>query len=865
MCAYFGMATATDRWHDAPARIALVCGGVLVVVGVVLVVGWAAGVEVLVSLRPGLPPVRPATVFCLTAVGVALVLGARGRRTASRAVGAAVVVLPVLTLIESTAGWDIDSDLLLLGDAPDRLQAAFDTPDQMAPVAAVALLLLAVGLVAQGSPRLSHGCGLAAGVAGYLALAGHLYGVEGVLEVGGSTAVPLHGGALLLVAALGLLCLTPDAGLVQLLREPGNMGTMVRQLSVFALVVPVIVGSVFWAGERAGWYGTAAGVALTTMAWTAGTLMIIWLGGRRAVPVERERDESLAHAVEVRDRLQMVAEASRDFAVTPDLDATLQRVAESVGRRLGGGCTIRLIDPTGTLLLPVALHHPDPERLAALAAIFERPLAIDEGLSGHVIASGSAGIVERYSAVEPGLHPRPGAGRRPRGVRPAQRGRRRPSGPEAGRWGPSPCCGTRATSRSTTTTSTCWSRWPSAPRRSIRNAQIVADQRRRDAAMAEFARRALASDDPAGLHQSAVDLLREALGAAYVVYLEADGEERLLVTALAGTPGQPSPLPRGRGRDRAEAARRAADRGPVRLRRHAQRGVRRDGGPGRDPRCRQRPGGAGQGELAPLGVLTIVAVGTGRFTDDDVGYVQAYAGLFAAAVQRLQAQQALRAVAEERRRLLDRLVTAQEDERARIADGVHQDQVQVIAAADLRLGVLARLRRRARPDLAEDVAFAQRAVSGAAERLRALLFDLEPPEEGVDLEDALPERRGVPPVRRRRDLAGGLGVGRAAERRAPGHGVPDRQGGAEQRRAPRARRPGRGVAERRRRRGADDRGRQRRRHGRGPRAEPGRPPRGDQHARLGGRLGWVARAGEHAREPVPPFASGCRANPRNSP
>ena len=252
MCAYFGMATATDRWHDAPARIALVCGGVLVVVGVVLIVGWAAGVEVLVSLRPGLPPVRPATVFCLTTVGVALVLGARGRRTASRAFGAAVVVLPVLTLIESTAGWDIDSDLLLLGDAPDRLQAAFDTPDQMAPVAAVALLLLAVGLVAQGSPRLSHGCGLAAGVAGYLALAGHLYGVEGVLEVGGSTAVPLHGGALLLVAALGLLCLTPDAGLVQLLREPGNMGTMVRQLSVFALVVPVIVGSVFWAGERAG-------------------------------------------------------------------------------------------------------------------------------------------------------------------------------------------------------------------------------------------------------------------------------------------------------------------------------------------------------------------------------------------------------------------------------------------------------------------------------------------------------------------------------------------------------------------------------------------------------------------------------------
>lgn len=736
MCAYFGMATATDRRHDAPARVALVCGGVLVVVGVVLLVGWAAGVEVLVSLRPGLPPVRPATVFCLTTVGVALVLGARGRRTASRAFGAAVVVLPVLTLIESTAGWDIDSDLLLLGDAPGRLQAAFDTPDQMAPVAAVALLLLAVGLVAQGSPRLSHACGLAAGVAGYLALAGHLYGVEGVLEVGGSTAVPLHGGALLLVAALGLLCLTPDAGLVQLLREPGNMGTMVRQLSVFALVVPVIVGSVFWAGERAGWYGTAAGVALTTMAWTAGTLMIIWLGGRRAVPVERERDESLAHAVEVRDRLQMVAEASRDFAVTPDLDATLQRVAESVGRRLGGGCTIRLIDATGTLLLPVALHHPDPERLAALAAIFERPLAIDEGLSGHVIASGSAGIVERYSPSSLGFIRDPA-------LVGALEEYGRPSAVVA-----SLRAGGQALGAITVLRDEGHEPFHDddldvlvemAERAApvIRNAQIVADQRRRDTAMAEFARGALASDNPAGLHQSAVDLLRGALGAAYVVYLEADGEERLLVTALAGPPGQPSPLPRG-----------APVTAPKPL------DVLRTGDPyvcddmhheasaemvalaetlGADSGLAVRV----RGELAPLGVLTIVAVGTGRFADDDIGYVQAYAGLFAAAVQRLQAQQALRSVAEERRRLLDRLVTAQEDERARIADGVHEDQVQVITAADLQLGVLARLAGNGRPDLSEDVAFAQRAVSGAAERLRALLFDLEPPEEGVDLEDAL--------------------------------------------------------------------------------------------------------------------------------
>ena len=53
--------------------------------------------------------------------------------------------------------------------------------------------------------------------------------------------------------------------------------------------------------------------------------------------------------------------------MTPDLDATLQRVAVG-GASAGTRLHVRLIDPTGTLLLPAALHHPDPERLAALGA-----------------------------------------------------------------------------------------------------------------------------------------------------------------------------------------------------------------------------------------------------------------------------------------------------------------------------------------------------------------------------------------------------------------------------------------------------------------------------------------------------------------
>ncbi len=145
------------------------------------------------------------------------------------------------------------------------------------------------------------------------------------------------------------------------------------------------------------------------------------------------------------------------------------------------------------------------------------------------------------------------------------------------------------------------------------------------------------------------------------------------------------------------------------------------------------------GRQRSRGVLTVVAVGTDRFSDDEVDLSRAFAGLVSGALHRMEAEDELAEVAEERGALLDRLVSAQEDERSRIADGVHQDQVQVIAAADLRLGVLARRAGELDPALAEDVRFARDAVIGAAERLRALLFELEAPDPTAGLGDSLAE------------------------------------------------------------------------------------------------------------------------------
>src|SRR5262249_56356312 len=68
---------------------------------------------------------------------------------------------------------------------------------------------------------------------------------------------------------------------------------------------------------------------------------------------------------------------------------------------------------------------------------------------------------------------------------------------------------------------------------------------------------------------------------------------------------------------------------------------------------------------------------------------------------------------------------AEEGERARTAAGVHDDSLQVITGAMLRLQ---QLRRRLRdPDALEVLARVEESIALAADRLRRLIFDFRPP------------------------------------------------------------------------------------------------------------------------------------------
>jgi PAS domain S-box-containing protein len=84
----------------------------------------------------------------------------------------------------------------------------------------------------------------------------------------------------------------------------------------------------------------------------------------------------------------------------------------------------------------------------------------------------------------------------------------------------------------------------------------------------------------------------------------------------------------------------------------------------------------------------------------------------------------LRRTVQQRRELSQRLESAQEQERRRIAADIHDDSIQVMSAVDMRLQMLARLGPGA--DTTTELRDIQQIVQASIERLRNLLFELRP-------------------------------------------------------------------------------------------------------------------------------------------
>jgi hypothetical protein len=312
------------RW---PGRMARTAASVVFLTGAIVLSGWAFEVGALKCVVPGWPKMAANTALSFLLGGASLWLatspaeGSSG--LASRSARSAKLFLP-----EFFGGMVVLISLLKVGgyvmgrnDLLDRLwfreTVGVANPAQMAAATAAGLLLLGCALMLVRSSRFSGAfqiLNLAGGSIGWLGLSHYWYGGAQLVPYG-RMATPTA--AALLVLCGGVLCARTDSGLMALVVSGSSGGVIIRRLLPVALLVPVVFGWLCLQGQRAGLFGTEAGVALFAL---ANVLMfggLIWAAATRLHRTDTERRRAEDETRNLNEDLERrVAERTADLKAT---------------------------------------------------------------------------------------------------------------------------------------------------------------------------------------------------------------------------------------------------------------------------------------------------------------------------------------------------------------------------------------------------------------------------------------------------------------------------------------------------------------------------------------------------------------------
>lgn len=309
----------------ASGRLSIVSAICTISAGSLVLLGWSKGIESLKRIEPNLVAMNPVTACCLILSGIAIALHCSRFRRSAVVVGVVVACVGSAKILDLAWG-GLPIDRLLFSSLLDS--APGTQPNRMAPNTAVALVLLGLSLVFVASKfrkaqLFAQRLGIAVMLISMFAVVGYTFGIDQMSTVGPFIPMALHTGLTLLIAAVGVLSLNRDIGLVLVLRDAGPAGSMARKVLPLALLIPVVAGGARLWGERLGYYGVEAGAGLMVMAnvlVTCALLIPSILALYRSDVIRKDRERALRQSEHFN---RTINEASPDCVSLLDLDGNV--------------------------------------------------------------------------------------------------------------------------------------------------------------------------------------------------------------------------------------------------------------------------------------------------------------------------------------------------------------------------------------------------------------------------------------------------------------------------------------------------------------------------------------------------------------
>jgi diguanylate cyclase (GGDEF)-like protein/PAS domain S-box-containing protein len=317
--------------------VSQVCALLVTVTGLLVLVGWQAGIGMLKTIRPGLGAMAPGSALGLVFSGTALWLlhpdcDATWRGRIARVLPWVVLALGALTLAEYVLGINLGVDELFFRDAGSEVQSAH--PGRISVVGALSFTLLGSALLLVRLPsrtpqRIARLMALGAALLLLVGLLGFLYGAASLYAMPIFQGVAVHTLAALLLLAAGILAVQPARGFPTLLASTGASGRLSRRLLPFAFATPLALGWLRLEGERIGLYPSEFGVDLMVVTMVTFFVAVIWWNARLLDITDTWGRRAQVHLREYADEVRDLYERAPCGYHSLDADGVFVRINDT--------------------------------------------------------------------------------------------------------------------------------------------------------------------------------------------------------------------------------------------------------------------------------------------------------------------------------------------------------------------------------------------------------------------------------------------------------------------------------------------------------------------------------------------------------
>ncbi|HJP60944.1 MAG TPA: hypothetical protein VJ865_13130, partial [Gemmatimonadaceae bacterium] len=289
-------------------RVPVIAGTVVVVLGVLVLLGWAVNAPLVVTPLGDSYPMLPLSAVCFVFAGASLIIGARTTRTSKteaiqQTLAALVSTIAGLTLYEYLRGGESRFDLLLFGSRVHQVSVA--PAGRIAINTAGTFLLFGLALLSLSHDQRKRDFRAQLFVAPGLLIAlaailGYVYGVKDMYAFTSGSGMALVTTIGMLVLGSGILVAVRDRGIAALLIDEGAAGVLTRRLLPAALFAPIVLGFIRVAGETAGIYDSDVGVSLFAVLIIITFVGLVLWSARVLRDTDKERIDLLALEMEAR-------------------------------------------------------------------------------------------------------------------------------------------------------------------------------------------------------------------------------------------------------------------------------------------------------------------------------------------------------------------------------------------------------------------------------------------------------------------------------------------------------------------------------------------------------------------------------------